>query len=107
LRHRPIIGDVRRNDVNTRDRGVALIGRVTRWLVAGAVVLSGAISLAAAKSFHGHSTSSASSAPQSSSGSSAASASGSGSSSSSDLQQPVQAPSAAPSPAAPVASGGS
>jgi hypothetical protein len=107
LHCRTIIVDVRRSTVNARDAGFALIGRINRWLIAGAVVLSGAISVAAAKSVHGHSTTPASSAAHSSSASSASSSPGTASSSSSGLQQPAQAPSQAPSSPAPVVSGGS
>jgi hypothetical protein len=95
---------MRRSAFDARDAGFAMIGRINRWLVAGAVVLSGAISLAAAKSFHGHSTAGASSAAARRS-SSAGSESGT---SSGGFQQPAQAPSsAAPSSSAPVVSGGS
>jgi hypothetical protein len=106
LRPGPIIETVRPRAINSRDAGLALISRINRWFVAGAVVLTGAISLAAARSFHGHSTASTSStsAPAQSSGSgSSSSSSGSG------LQQPTSSPSPAPAQSAPAAvvSGGS
>lgn len=91
---------MRRNAVNARDAGVALIGRINRWLIAGAVVVTGTVSLAAARSFHGHTTASSSSSSRGTSSSS----------SSSSLQQPSQAPapsSAPQSTPAPVVSGGS
>jgi hypothetical protein len=79
-------------------------------MIAGAVALSGAISLVAARSFHGHtaaSTGSQASQPAQSSGSGRAAPSSS--SSGGGLQQPAQAPSSAPAPSAPapVVSGGS
>lgn len=42
------------NEVTVRDRGVALISRINRWLIAGAIGLSGVLSLAAANAFKGH-----------------------------------------------------
>lgn len=94
--------------ITARDAGLNLIARINRWMIAGAVALSGLISVAAARSFHGHSTTSAS-ASQPSSSSSAGSSSAGSSSDGSGLQQPAQAPSSAPAqPApAPVVSGGS
>jgi hypothetical protein len=104
----------RNASINARDRGVALISRINRWMIAGAVALTGVVSLVASQSFHGHTVSSTS-------GSSSSSATGSGSSSSAgagvvspsnsggSIQQPAQAPSV-PTPAipsAPVVSGGS
>jgi hypothetical protein len=91
----------------TRDAGLALIGQINRWMIAGAVALSGVISIVAARSFHGHTTSSSSAVSQPASSSSSTS---SGSSSSGGgLSQPSQAPSSAsvPSAPAPVVSGGS
>jgi hypothetical protein len=98
--------------VNARDAGLRLIARINKWMIAGAVALSGLISVAAARSFHGHTTTAASSASQPSQASSTSS-SGSGADGSSanggGLQQPAQAPSSAAAPAAPapVVSGGS
>jgi hypothetical protein len=86
--------------VRTRDAGLALISRVNRWMVGGAVGLTAVISIAAAHANHGRTvgTSSAtaaaaSPAPQSPTPSSAG---GGG------LQQPASAPSAAPAPATPA-----
>jgi hypothetical protein len=107
LRPGTIIVDVRRGTPNARDAGFALIGRINRWLIAGAVVVSGAISLATAKSFHGHSTAGAASAARPSTGSSVSSSGDDGSSASGGLQQPAQAPAPTPAPSAPVVSGGS
>ena len=42
------------NQETARDRGVALISRLSRWMVAGAIGLSGVLSLAAANAFKGH-----------------------------------------------------
>ncbi|HUE25675.1 MAG TPA: hypothetical protein VMP89_02800 [Solirubrobacteraceae bacterium] len=94
--------------VNTRDAGLALISRINRWMIAGAVAFSGVISLVAARSFHGHTVSAVSQPAQSSSAGSGSSSSGS-SSSGSGLSQPSQAPAPAPaqSAPAPVVSGGS
>lgn len=94
-------------EITTRDRGLALISRLNRWLIAGAVGLSGVLSVAAEHAFHGH-TRSASSQSAGASGSATRqmpSASGGGGS----LQQPAQVPTSAPEPAAPspVVSGGS
>ena len=93
--------------VTTRDAGLALISRINRWVIVGAVALSGVISLVAARSFHGRTVASSGSAisqPAQSPSSSGGSDSGG-----SRLAQPTQAPS--PSPAqsapAPVVSGGS
>jgi hypothetical protein len=36
-----------------RERGLALVSRANRWLIAGAVAASGLISVAAANAFHG------------------------------------------------------
>jgi hypothetical protein len=97
---------VRRNAVNARDAGLDLIARINRWFVAGAVVLTGAVSVAAARSFHGHSSGAA--ATQSAgSGSSSTSSGGSSTSSGGSLQQPSQAPSTSSPAPAPVVSGGS
>jgi hypothetical protein len=82
-----------------RDRGLRLISRTNRWLIAGAVGLSGLFSVLAAESFHGHtasaSTVSHTSSLSSSSGSSSATSSSASSStsSSSGLQSPSQSPS--------------
>lgn len=87
--------------VTARDAGLALVSRINRWMIAGAIALSGVISLIAQQAFHGHTVnaSNASSAASNASNaaSSAASAPSSSSSGSSSLQQPAQAPAPAPS----------
>ena len=109
---------------SNRERGFALVGRLNRWIAAGAVVLSGTLSVAAANAFHGgtrgqtsgaavshHSGSAGASSNTSSRGSSNSSGGASGGSSDSGaggLQPPAQAPSAAPAaPSGGVVSGGS
>ncbi len=94
--------------VSARDAGLALISRINRWLIAGAVGLTGVISLAAAHAFHGRTvaTSSVSAAPAASSQPASNPNAGSGS----GLQQPTSAPAPAPAPAptpSPAVSGGS
>lgn len=95
--------------VTARDAGLRLIARINRWMIAGAVALSGLISVAAARSFHGHTATNAGAATSQPSSSSSSSSGASGSSDGSGIQQPPQAPSSAPAqPApAPVVSGGS
>lgn len=102
-----------RKSIDIRDRGLALASRANRWLIAGAVGLSGLLSVAAANAFHGRSHSVGS---QSASGSSAngqassASNTGGGGNSAADNGgglQPVQAPAPAQPAPAPVVSGGS
>ena len=93
--------------VTARERGLALISRVNRWLIAGAVGLSGLISLAAAHAFHGRTLSGGGSplaaSPTLPQSQTPAGDDGGGG----GLQQPAQAP--APAAAAPSAgvSGGS
>jgi len=104
----------RQAGINARDAGLELIGRVNRWMIAGAVAASGLVSLVASQSFHGRTvssgTASGASSSQSSS-SSSGSSSNSGSTSSAGgtaIQQPAQPPStASPVGSAPVVSGGS
>jgi hypothetical protein len=92
---------------STRDAGLALISRVTRWLIAGAVALSGFISIAAANAFHGH-TVSARSAPASNSATIGQAHSQPPPVNDQSLQQPEAAPAPSPAPTpAPVVSGGS
>jgi hypothetical protein len=80
---------------STRNAGFELLARINRWLIAGAVVIAGFLSLLAERSFRGHTGSSAvSSAAQRPSGS------GSG-------LTPSQSAPAAASSTAPVVSGGS
>ena len=111
----------------TRERGFALVSRLNRWIAAGAIILSGSLSVAAANAFHGRtrgqSTRSTSAAvgKHSASGGSSNTSSGSGSNSSGGgaaggssesggggLQPPAQAPTSAPAaPSGGVVSGGS
>ncbi|MGP0048719.1 MAG: hypothetical protein ACLPZR_07710 [Solirubrobacteraceae bacterium] len=103
---------------DTREYGRALVSRVNRWMIGGAIVVAGAITAVTAHSFHAHtaaataqSASPASPASQSASGAAepsvpnqASSGAGGG------LQAPSQAPqpaAVAPSAPAPVVSGGS
>jgi hypothetical protein len=91
-----------------RDRGLAMISRFNRWLIAGAVAASGLISLTAAHAFHGHTVSSNGSSSGASGASSAPAPSQSSSSQDgSGLSQPTQAPAPAPAAPSPVVSGGS
>jgi hypothetical protein len=79
---------------SSRDRGLVLLSRINRWLIAGAIGFSGVLSVAAANAFHGHQGSQSS--PSRTEGSQ------------SSLQQPAQAPSPAVAPApSPAVSGGS
>ena len=94
-------------EITARDRGLALVSRLNRWLIAGAVGLSGVLSVAAAHAFHGHTRiANSQSAGASSSATRQQSSVSSGGGS---LQQPAQAPTSAPASAAPspVVSGGS
>jgi hypothetical protein len=97
----------------SRDAGLALISRINRWMIAAAVAFAGAVSLLAARSFRGHTASSAIAGSRStpSSGSSGVGSSSSGvGSSSSGLSSPSQVPSPSSSSSsdqAPVVSGGS
>jgi hypothetical protein len=96
----------------TRDRGLALISRFNRWLIAGAVAASGLISLTAAHAFRGHpvngtaASSGAGGATAATSSAPAPSPSASGQDGGS-LQQPAQAPAPVQSAPSPVVSGGS
>jgi hypothetical protein len=92
-----------------RDRGLAMISRFNRWLIAGAVAASGLISLTAAHAFHGRTVSSAGSSSGANASSAPAPAPAPSSQDGSGLSQPTQAPAPAPAPAAssPVVSGGS
>jgi hypothetical protein len=94
-------------EITTRDRGLALISRLNRWLIAGAVGLSGLLSVAAAHAFHGHTRSVSSQGAGASSSATRQQPSTSGGGV--PLQQPAQAPTSAPASAAPspVVSGGS
>jgi len=89
--------------IAARDHGLALISRLNRWLIAGAVALSGFISLVAAHAFHGRtvvgSSASASAIQQSQSSS--------GTGGSSGLQAPSQPPASGSATPGPVITGGS
>jgi hypothetical protein len=101
----------RSHSASDRDAGLWLIGRINRWMISGAIAISGLLSFVAAHAFHGHTSTAGSAAASSSAaggGSSGSSGSGASSGSGGSLQQPSQAPApatAAPSP--PVVSGGS
>jgi predicted aconitase with swiveling domain len=82
--------------ITARDRGLALISRVNRWLITGAVGISGLISIAAAHAFHGRTLGGSTAVIQRSRGSTHGAGSG--------LQQPAGAPVASPAPAPPAAS---
>jgi len=97
------------HSMNARDAGLRLISRINRWLITGAVALTGMIALVTEHAFQAahpaasavNSSASSAVAPQPSGGDD-------GSSSGSGLQQPAQAPTPAPAaPSAPVVSGGS
>jgi hypothetical protein len=91
-----------------RDTGLALISRINRWLIAGAVAVTGFLSLVAAHAFHGRTISGPNAAVQNATQPSAAPANAGGSD---DSNSSGLSPSAAPAPAAPtpsaVVSGGS
>src|SRR5436305_273239 len=102
--------DMTRSALTTRERGFALVGRLNRWLIAGAIALSGGLSVAAANAFHGRTRGQSGSASSAAAVSHHSSSSGSGSSNSGagGLQPPAQAPSSAPaSSGGGVVSGGS
>jgi cytoskeletal protein RodZ len=94
-----------------RKRGLGLISRTNRWLATGAVVLTAAFSVAAAKGFHSTSSSANSNSNSNSTSttsSSTSTASSDDSSSTSSLQSPTQNPSSTSSSSAGgVVSGGS
>ena len=92
--------------VDVRNAGLTLIPRVNKWLTAGAIGVSGLLSLVAAHAFHGRTLkpSSAASAVRSTARHAQASSDGDGGSS---LRQPAQAPAAAAPAQSPVVSGGS
>jgi hypothetical protein len=110
--------------LRAREAGLALTRRVNRWMISGAVILTGGVSAVTAHAFHARSpTVASSSAPattprpavarRSHAGArrSASTASSNGSGQRASLQAPSQPPTAAaPAPAtapAPVVSGGS
>lgn len=92
-----------RNQETARDRGVALISRINRWLVAGAIGLSGVLSLAAANAFKGHAHLAQSQASSSAANGPQPQSSGSGD----PLGQPAQAPMTSSGGGGAVVSGGS
>ena len=90
--------------MRNRDAGLALISRINRWMIAGAVGLAGLISFVAAQSFHGRTIVHGAVSQTSSSTPSTASGSGAG------IQQPSESPSAVPvtpAPSTTVVTGGS
>ena len=111
MQGRPIIvPTMQPTTANQRNAGLGLIRRINRWMITGAVAFSGLISLVAAKSFQGHTTTTGSSVNSSATQSSSSTSSGSNSTSSSgssSLQQPSQTPSSSSSSSSPVVSGGS
>jgi hypothetical protein len=84
-----------------RDAGLGLVRLINRWLIAGAVAATGAVSAVAAQGFSGHSstTVAASSATTTTQQSSGATSTG--------LQSPAQTPSASSSASTGAVSGGS
>jgi hypothetical protein len=92
-----------RDEVSVRDRGVALVSRVNRWLIVGAIGLSGVLSLAAANAFRGHPRSAQSQASSAATGGAQAQSSGGGSS----LGQPAQPPASSLGGGGAAVSGGS
>jgi hypothetical protein len=91
--------------VERRAIAFAKLSRINRWLVAGAVTVSGALSVFAANSFHGHTRGTA---PQRSARASSArrAAASSAAQSSAGMQAAPPPVAVAPAPA-PVVSGGS
>jgi hypothetical protein len=83
-------------DVADRDRGLYLISRTTRWLVAGAVALTGVFSALAARALPGRSTHPVTVTPATASPTPTAPSVGSDAGSNADNLQP---PRRAPSPA--------
>jgi hypothetical protein len=92
--------------IATRDAGLVLASRIKRWLLAGALTLSGFFSLLAAHAFHGHLSGAGVQASSGTSGSGSVPATG-GDEGGGGLQQPASAPATAPAAPAPVVSGGS
>ena len=92
--------------IAARDAGLALASQIKRWLLAGALTLTGLFSLLAAHAFRGHLRGTSAGAPAHGT---AARASSQHSDDGGDatLQQPAAAPAPAPAAPAPVVSGGS
>ncbi len=101
-----LVGIMASREVTAREQGLALISRINRWLIAGAVGVAGLLSLVAAHAFHGHSAN-ASPAARTAAPQSQPQSQPSGDDSGGGLQQPAQAPAPAPAAPAPVVSGGS
>jgi hypothetical protein len=98
----------RRSRIAARDEGFELIRRANRWLVAGAVGVTGAVSLWASHAFHPHTTAGAGAAASSTAAASSSSGQ-QGTGTGTAALQPANPPTAtatAPAPA-PVVSGGS
>ena len=116
--HRPPVNDPRgpepspRRAVLARDAGLRRISKITRWLVGGALGLSGALALLAANAFHGrtvttpaHPTTPTSTAPATTTPSTTTPSTATPDPAN-HIQPPTQAPT--PTPATPVVvSGGS
>jgi hypothetical protein len=96
-----------------RDHGLALISRINRWLISGAIAATGALAFLAANAFHGHTAHAATTTPSSTSSSSNEAqpvappsddnSAGDGLSSPSSAPSPVPQP--APVPQGPVSGG--
>jgi hypothetical protein len=91
-----------RRAVARRNAGLALVRRINRWLIAGAVAATGAVSAVAAQGFSGHTSaalvsSSATATTRQAQSSAGTSTSASSSTTSSGLQSPAQTPTAATS----------
>ena len=101
-----------RRAVNARNNGLRRISSVTRWTLAGAVGLSGALALIAANAFHGRTIQNNPSSSSSQSGAAASQTTpaqttpAQGQTDQSGLQAPAQAPVQTPAPPV-VVSGGS
>jgi hypothetical protein len=95
---------------DTRERGLNIVSRANRWMIAGAVGLAGGVTAVTAHAFHTHTaTAATTSSAVSSQASQAAQPSQQAPSSGGGLQAPAQAPTqvAPVQPQAPVVSGGS
>ncbi len=99
------------NDFGARDRGLALLSRINRWVIAGAVGLSGVLSVAAANGFHGRQRTQSSGTQRRHSvgyGSATSQQSSTTTEDGGSLQQPAQPPTSSPASASTGAvSGGS
>jgi hypothetical protein len=95
-----------RRAVMTRDAGLRRVSAITRWSVAGAAVLSGALALIASKAFDGHTVTTTPASTANSPAADPPSASSSQLTPTPPLGQPSQGPAAAAQTPA-VVSGGS